>query len=133
MKIEIGAYTLIAGGEQSPEDLQVGADALVQIAQGLRAATARVFHRGNQTITLQFQVTRTYASAAAVEAALFSHPGEVPTEGDITITCEPCDETATVVTLADATLHAFAATQIGLSIRWRYTITAGAVDVDVPA
>lgn len=134
MKIEIGeSFTLIAGGAESPEDLEVNAEALVQVAQGVRAAEARVFHRGNVQHRLTFQITRTYASAGAAEAALFEHPAEVPTEGDITITVEPCDATAKVATLTDAAVHVFAARQIGRSIQWRYTITAGGITVEAPA
>jgi len=127
MKIEIGEYTLVAGGAESPEDQEVNAQALIQVSQAVRASAARVWHRGNLTFTHTFQITRQYASAGAAEAALFTHPAEVPTEGDITITVEPCDETAATITLENAAIHAFAARQIGRSIQWRYTITSGSV------
>lgn len=133
MKIEIGeSFTLIQGGAESPEDLEVNAECLLQVAEGVRASAPKAFNRGNRATTLKFQITRTYASAGAAEQALFEHPGEIPTEGDITITCEPGGESATVITLSDATVHAFAARQIGLSIQWRYTITAGAVSIEEP-
>lgn len=127
MKIEIGSapYVLIAGGAESPEDQEVNAQEALQVAEALRATGAQAFNRGNLTRTHTFQITREYESVGAAERALFEHPSEIPKEGDIVITFEPCDGTAPYITLTDATVHAYAARQIGVSIRWRYTITSG--------
>lgn len=125
MKIEIGAYTLCAGGSESPEDLaREGADT-IQIAPGLRAEAVQVFNRGNRAHTLRFQITRAYASVKAAETALLDHPDEVPTSGNVKFTTEGASPA--VRYLRNATVHAFAARQIGVCIKWVYTITGGAV------
>jgi len=125
-------YTLIAGGSESPEDQEVNAQELLQIAEGLRATSAQAYNRGNFTRTHSFQITRTYASIGAAERALFEHPGQIPKEGDIKIIFEPCTGADPYVTLTNATVHAYAARQSGVAIRWRYTITSGAGTITTP-
>lgn len=125
MKIEVGAYTLCAGGLESPEDLvREGVDT-IQVAPGLRADAVEVFNRGNRQHTLRFQITRNYASLKLCETALLDHPDEVPTTGNVKITTE--DASPNVRYIQNATCHAFAARQIGTSILWQYTITGGAI------
>lgn len=133
MKIEIGeSYTLIAGGLESPEDQAVNAQEAVQLIEAIRAASIQAINRGNLARVHTFQITRSYDSIGAAELALFKHPGEIPKSGDITITVEPCDESAPYITLANATVHAYAAVQTGKSIQWRYTITSGACSITEP-
>lgn len=125
MKIKIGTYTLCAGGLESPEDLAREAADTLQIVPGLRAQYAQAINRGNRTHTLRFSITRTYADFAAVEAALLDHPADVPTNGTVEITTE--GGTPIVRYMRNATVHAFAARQIGVSIVWTYTITGGEI------
>ena len=130
MKIEIGAYTLCAGGAESPEDLARDAADTLQIAAGLRATYGKAFNRGNRTHTFRFQITRQYSDVKAAEAALMDHPAEVPTTGTVKFTTE--GSSPNVRYLYDATVHAFAATQIGVSLRWIYTITGGQISSTAP-
>ena len=125
MKIEIGSYTLCAGGAESPEDLSREAEDSVQIAPGLRATAVQAFNRLNRQHRLRFQITRTYSDWQAAELALLDHPDEVPTTGNVKISTE--GGTPTVRYIRNATVHAFAARQIGVSIQWIYTITGGAI------
>ena len=126
-------YVLVAGGAESPEtDQEINTQELLQIVQQVRAAHTRAWGRGNTQRTHTFQITRTYESIAAAERALFEHPGEIPKEGDIRITFEPCDESSAFVTLSDAVVHATNARQIGRSIVWRYTITSGDAEFTQP-
>lgn len=125
MKIEIGAYTLCAGGLESPEDLSREAADTVQVLPGIRATYAGTLNRGNRQHTLRFSITRTYADAKAAELALLDHPAEVPVTGDVKLTTE--GSSPAVRYLRDATCHAFAARQIGVSITWTYTITGGEI------
>lgn len=133
MKIVIGgSYTLIAGGAESPEDQEVNAQELLQVAEALRAVSAKAYNRGNLVRTHTFQITREYASIGAAERALFEHPTQVLKTGNIVITFEPCTGSDPYITLTDATVHAYAARQTGVSIRWRYTITSGAGTITTP-
>jgi hypothetical protein len=125
MKIEIGAVTLCAGALDSPEDLQREAADSLQVIPGLRATWAQAVNRGNRVHTLRFQLTKTYASVQLAEVALLDHPGDVPTTGNVKITSE--GSSPTVRYIRNATVHAFAARQIGLSILWQYTITGGEI------
>jgi hypothetical protein len=125
VKIEIGAVTLCAGGAESPEDLTREAADTVQIVPGLRATAVQVFNRGNRAHTLRFQITRTYADVKAAETALLDHPDAVPTSGNVKLTTEGASPVVRYIRAA--TVHAFAARQVGVSIRWVYTITGGAV------
>ena len=125
MKIEIGAFTLCAGGAESPEDLQREAADSVQVVPGLRAQYAKTYNRGNRTHTLRFQISRTYADVKATETALLDHPADVPTTGAVKITTE--GGTPVVRYIRNATCHAMAARQVGVSIQWIYTITGGEI------
>lgn len=125
MKIEIGAYTLCAGGAESPEDLQRDAADSVQVVAGLRAQYAAAYNRGNRAHTLRFQITRTYADVKTAETALLDHPAAVPTTGAVKITTE--GGTPVVRYIRNATCHALAARQVGVSIQWIYTLTGGEI------
>lgn len=125
MKIEIGAYTLCAGGAQSPEDLSRDAADTIQIVPGLRATYAAAYNRGNRVHTLRFGITRTYAGVKEAETALLDHPAEVLTTGAVKVTTE--GGTPVVRYIRNATCHALAARQIGVSIQWIYTITGGEI------
>lgn len=125
MKIEVGAFTLCAGGLESPEDLAREAADTIQVAPGLRATVVKVFNRGNRAHTIRFQITRTYADLKAAETAWLDHPGEVPTSGIVKITTEGADPA--IRYLLNATVHAFAVRQIGVSLLWVYTITGGQI------
>jgi hypothetical protein len=116
MKIEIGAYTLCAGGIESPEDLSRDAADTLQVIEGLRAQYGQAINRGNRVHTLRFQITRTYSDVQAAETALLDHPADVPTSGSVKITTEGASPT--VRYLHDATVHTFNAKQIGLSLVW---------------
>lgn len=125
MKIEIGALTLCAGGLDSPEDLTREAADTIQVIAGLRAEFGQAVNRGNRMHTLRFQLTKSYASVQLAEVALLDHPDEVPTTGNVKLTSE--GSAPTVRYIRNATVHAFAARQIGLSILWQYTITGGEI------
>jgi hypothetical protein len=125
LKIEIGAFTLCAGGLESPEDLTREAADTIQVVAGLRAVSGQAYNRGNRVHTVRFQMTRSYASIQAAELALLDHPAEVPTSGNVKITTE--GSSPDVRYLLNATAHAFAARQIGVSLVWVYTLTGGAI------
>jgi hypothetical protein len=125
LKIEIGAYTLCAGGSESPEDLSRDAADTIQIVPGLRAVEVQVFNRGNRAHSLRFQITRSYATVKAAETALLDHPDEVPTSGNVKLTTEGASPVVRYI--RNATVHAFAARQTGVAIRWVYTITGGEI------
>lgn len=125
MKIEIGAYTLCAGGSESPEDLARDAADTIQILPGLRAQYVQAVNRGNRQHSLRFQISRSYDSVKLAETALLDHPAEVPTTGNVKFTTE--GSSPAVRYLRNATCHAFAARQVGVTIRWIYTITGGEI------
>ena len=92
---------------------------------GLRAVAVQVFNRGNRAHTLRFQITRAYSTVKAAETALLDHPDEVPITGNVKLTTE--GSSPVVRYIRNATVHAFAARQTGVCIRWIYTITGGAI------
>jgi len=125
LKIEIGAVTLCAGGLDSPEDLTREAADTIQVIAGLRAVWGQAVNRGNRVHTLRFQLTKSYDTAQLAEVALLDHPGDVPTTGNVKLTSE--GTSPTVRYIRNATVHAFAARQIGVSILWQYSITGGEI------
>ena len=124
-------YVLVAGGLDSPEDFAVNAEDMVQLLESVRAPELGVRNRGNRRHNLTFQLTRGYADIPTAEQALLDHPAEVPTEGTIRLTVEGTG-TPAVRYLYNATVHAFAAQQIGCAILWRYTLTGGQLGATAP-
>lgn len=128
MKIEIGAFELFAGGQDSPEYLRISREDSVEPSGPVGAANGRVFNRGGRITRIECQKTKEHATVAAAELYLLEHPDEVPTTGDVTITSETVGMTAgTEKILKNATVHAFESEQIGCSTIFRYTITGGAL------
>ena len=100
---------------------------LAQVAEGLRAANAKVFDRANARRTLRFTNTRApLATVAAAEVFLFSHQlalDAATVTADLTISIGATSPT--VYTLKNATLQAFRGRIIGCTTIHDYELTGG--------
>ena len=106
---------------------------LVDDAEFFRAATARVFARGNFGTTLQFSVTHSFSSQREAEVFFLTQPGSVPTSGLVTAICGVSGDTQTCY-LEDAVVESVALPPYkGVSVEVQYTIRGGLWTSDVPA
>ena len=94
-----------------------------QPAEALRARNARVYDRGNEITTLQFEVTRLLASIEAAEQWALLHAATVARSGTLTIT------TGIALRMLLSVLQEPKCTCVGCSVRVAYTINGGGMEV----
>ena len=86
MIIKIGNFTVCGETkEQHPDRFSKNVQWQNQVAPIIRAASARVFKRGNKVVKISFSVTREHKDyATAVEFAAL-HDTQIPETGNVTV------------------------------------------------
>lgn len=124
MKIKINNTWLASGGRESPSDLTVNGQRIVEGVPLARALAQRTANRGNAATTVSFTITRQHATVATAELFTLVHFGQLPAEGNVTFLLgEVAEETAVV--LAGAVLEAVPRRHNGVTTITTYTLRGG--------
>lgn len=134
MRIRIGNTWLAAGGRQSPVDLSVNGQQVIEDAQFFGALAATYYGRGKRSTELTFTVEREHGSLKDAEVFLLTHWADLPRSGDVVVECGIGDDTQSVA-LKGAVLESMPqGIYRGRSTRVTYTLRGGLISTDsIPA
>lgn len=114
------------------EGLAVNGSRAVQVAQIIRATSPTIFTRQNRQNVITFGVTRLFATFMDAEVAATTAMTYHPESGVLSITAGEIGESTQAVAAANCVLTNITATQMGKSVKFQYSLTAGDVTTSVP-
>jgi len=126
MKITFSDVVLADGVNTHVSGLRFDGRRQVQEAQLLRASAAKLFNRGNKSLSISFSVSASWATLREAELAALALWDELPEEGSAVITCGNDGDTDTL-TFGDAVLESLGAVQVGVRIVYNFIIRAAKV------
>lgn len=119
-------YTLCHGTERGagkatgPISLECSSDEVTQVVRKIRAATAELHDRQGKLKTVEFSVNEQYATIAAAIIDYHRKRELIPRTGELRIAADASN----TLNYANAILDIVGQRQTGLSILWRYRVTA---------
>lgn len=133
MKIVFAGIQLTDWGTYPAQGVTINGQEAYEAVDIIQSDRQKLFDRGNQILTLQFSVTRRFATNRECQVYLLTHFSTLPKAGACVITCGAGAEDTQDVTLANAVLAAspqggFA----GLGATVQYTIVAPGADTPSP-
>jgi hypothetical protein len=127
MRITIGNFVLCGGqtDDQYPEGVTLEGARVIQIAQRLRAASARPIDRGNKTVQVSFQVTREHETHRAACEYAIQHDTELPSSGLVAFQLEEPTGSSIVYLINGRLQRHVVSPIIGVSTVHAYTLVGG--------
>src|SRR5690349_12616725 len=127
-----GKLMLARGGNQSPQNLRINGQRLVQIAEYPRADDAEPFARKNHRTTVSFTVTESYAELDAAGAAVVECQGLSRERGKLLIIAQGQNGTTSNRWIMKAVIQSIDAQQRGIAVDKSYTIVGGGMSSSEP-
>jgi hypothetical protein len=133
MKIFFAGTQLTDWADYPAQGVAVNGQCVTEDVAFVRAVQQRSFPRGNSSITLQFSVSKVFASLRDAQSYLLTIFSTLPKSGQCQIICGAPDEALyTTVTFASAVLSAMPQGNLNcLEVTTQFTINAGASPVVV--
>jgi len=82
-KVKYGDIWLAAGDDEYVDGFHVSGRWAVQVAELLRAASVKVFGRGNRKTEVQFSINRQFDTVAACQLGQLIYPQSLPASGTV--------------------------------------------------
>jgi len=137
MLVAIGNFALCDGtrpGGVGVTRLRFKVERKIQVAEVFRGEEVETFDRGNRETTVEFEVSRTFATQEAADVYVLEHEETVPSSGIVTFTAYQPNGQKVVRYLADGKVRAHELVeQIGVTTRHEYVIVGGVIQMGVPA
>jgi hypothetical protein len=133
MKISLAAVELTNWTTLRARSVSVNGQTVVELVDIVRSLYKKAFWRGNDAITLQFEVAWYFNTHVEAQVFLLTHFSVVPKFGLCTIECGEPGETSQNVYLPNAVLSASPQGIFnGLQVVVQYVIQAGQATTDIP-
>lgn len=133
MKIFFAGNQLTDWADYPAQDVSVNGQTVAEAVDIVRAAAKRFFSRGNDSVTIQFQVRREFATNRECQVYLLSHFTTLPKFGLCQITCGAPGETTQDVFFYNAVLSASPQGSFGgVEAIVQYTVQGGVATTTVP-
>jgi hypothetical protein len=133
MKIFFAGLQLTDWADYPAQAVSVNGQTVFEAVDIVRAAAARFFSRGNDSVTLQFSVRREFATNRECQVYLLCAFNTLPKAGQVQITCGTPGETTQDVFMDNAVLTATPQGIFnGIEAIVQFTIQGGAFYTDVP-
>jgi len=110
-----------------PNNLRITGEVSAQVAQRLRATSAKVFNRDNQRVTVTFDIWREFSTPLNAEYWLLSHIKNAQREDTLYLHAQGAAGNKIRVTLSDCVLTVVALSHQGVSVFVSYQIVGGAI------
>lgn len=123
MTLTYGSIVIADGITTHLHNLRFNGRRQVQEAPLLRAAAAKLFNRGNASLSISFDISAQWDTLEEAELAFFLLWANLPAIDTAVFTCGG-DST---VTFANAILEGLGATQTGVRIGYQFALRASAV------
>lgn len=127
-----GKITLASGGKQSPQNLRINGQRVVQIAEYPRATSAEPFARKNHRTTVTFTVTQEYSDLDVAGAAVVEAHGVSYERGSLLIIAQGQAGTSANRWVTKAVIQTIDVQQRGIAVDKSYTIIGGAISTSEP-
>jgi hypothetical protein len=137
MLVSIGTFQLCDGtrsGGVGVTRLRFRVERKIQVAELFRGEEVETFDRGNRETTVNFEVSRTFATQEAADVYVLEHEETVPSSGIVTFTAFQPNGQKVVRYLADGKVRNHELVeQIGVTTRHEYVIVGGEIQQALPA
>lgn len=127
-----GKLTLAAGGKQSPQNLRINGQRLVQIATYPRAESAEPLARKNHQTTVTFTVTEEYGDLDQAGVAVIEAQGVTKERGSLLLIPKGQSGASANRWITKAVIQAVDAQQRGVAVDKSYTIIGGEMSTSEP-
>lgn len=129
MKIKIGSL-VVAGAtlKESPADLTINGQRLIDEAEFCRAESPDFYDRGNERTIVEFNVWRLHETLEEADIFMLDHAKNIPAVADVTLQIEDADGSVVGSRfIKQASCQSVDRRQKGVSTYCRYRIVGGVI------